>query len=112
MIRRDHDKTFYSYGWDEEKSKILYSTHKLPLPNIFQGATFKKHCSMLIDERQQQFNNFSKLFFILPTTTDHKENINHFINNVQLHPIDIDHNDFAMKYSPTKKYLNPSDLDS
>ena len=43
MIREDPDKIFYSYGWDEEKSKILYSTHKLPLPNIFQGTAFKKH---------------------------------------------------------------------
>ena len=67
---------------------------------------------MLIDERQQQFNNFSNFFFILPITTDHKEKTNQFINNVQPHPIDIDYNDFAIKYSPSKKYFNPSDLDS
>ena len=47
----------------------------------------------------------------MSTTTDRKKK-NQFINNVQLHPIHIDHNDFAMKYFPTKKYFNPSDLDS
>ena len=40
MIRRNPDEIFYSYGFDQEKSKIFYSTHKLPLPTIFQGATF------------------------------------------------------------------------
>ena len=67
---------------------------------------------MLIDERQQLGNDFSKLFFILLTTTDHKDKINQFINNVQLHLIDNDYNDFATKYSSTKKDFNPSDLDS
>ena len=66
MIRADPDKIFYSYGFDEEKSRILYSTHKLPLQNIFQGIAFKKHYSMLIDERQQQFNNFSFFLFCQP----------------------------------------------
>ena len=73
MISGNSNEIFYSYGFDEEKSKILYLTHKLPLPNIFQGTAFKKHYSKLIDERQQFGNDFSKLFFILPTTTDCKE---------------------------------------
>ena len=62
---------------------------------------------MLIDERQQIGNNFSKLFFILPITTDRKENVKQFVDNVQLHPIDIGYNEFAIKYS-----FSPSDLDS
>ena len=73
MISGNSNEIFYSYGFDEEKSKILYLTHKLPLPNIFQRTAFKKHYSKLIDERQQFGNDFSKLFFILPTTTDCKE---------------------------------------
>ena len=73
MISGDSNEIFYSYGFDEEKSKILCLTHKLPLPNIFQGTAFKKHYSKLIDGRQQFGNDFSKLFSILPTTTDRKE---------------------------------------
>ena len=34
MIRGDSDEIFYSHGFDEEKKKTLYSTHKLPLPNM------------------------------------------------------------------------------
>ena len=60
---------------------------------------------MSIDQRQQFGNDFSQLFLILTTTTDSKEKINQFINNVQLHPIDIDYNEFATKNSSEKKKI-------
>ena len=53
---------FFSYGYDEERSKVLYSSFKYPLPNIFQGTTFKNHARMLIEEKQTQ--ETSKLFFL------------------------------------------------
>ena len=37
------------YGYDEERSKVLYSSFKHPLPTIFQGTAFKKHTKMLIE---------------------------------------------------------------
>lgn len=40
--RGDEDKTFLSYGYDEDNSNVLYSTYKQILPNIFQGTPFKK----------------------------------------------------------------------
>ena len=60
---------------------------------------------MSIDQRQQFGNDFSQLFLILTTTTDRKEKIIQFINNVQLHPIDIDYNEFATKNSSEKKKI-------
>ena len=72
MIRQDSEKIFYSYDFDAEKSKILFSPHKLPIPNIFQGTVFKKHYGMLIDQRQQFGNDFSQLFLILTTMTDRR----------------------------------------
>ena len=30
-------------GYDEERSKVFYSSFKHPLPTIFQGTSFKKH---------------------------------------------------------------------
>ena len=81
----------------------MCSPHKLPIPNIFQGTVFKKHYGMSIDQRQQFGNDFSQLFLILTTTTDRKEKIIQFINNVQLHPIDIDYNEFVTKNSSEKK---------
>ena len=86
MIRGDPMKFFVSYGYDEERSKVLYSSFKHPLPNIFQGSAFKKRAKMLIEEKQVQ--KTSKLFFFLPSTTDRKEKINTFLGNVNFCPID------------------------
>ena len=46
MVRGDKNETLLSYGYDEDKSNILYSTFKQMLPNIFQGTSFKKHHPM------------------------------------------------------------------
>ena len=86
MVHRDSDETFFSYGYDAERSKIMYSSFKHSLPIIFQGTAFKKNTKMLIEEKGTA--DSSKLFFFLPSTTDHKEKVNKFFNNVHLHPID------------------------
>ena len=92
MIGRDPDETFLSYSYDEERSKVLYSSYKHPLLNIFQGTAFQKHAKMLIEERSAE--DISQLFF-LPSTTDCKEKINKFFGNVHLHPIDCSYEDFS-----------------
>ena len=39
---------------------------------------------------QNQGNlKFSKIFMFLPSTLDHKEDIQQYNNNVNLHPIDV-----------------------
>ena len=86
IIRGDSNEVSYSYGYDEERSKILYSSFKLPLQNIFQVTAFKKHAKMLIEEKKTQ--EASDLLFFLPSTTDCKEKINNFFGNANLHPID------------------------
>ena len=63
------DPNSYSYGFNEEKSKVLCASMKQPLPNIFQGTAFKKHVAFLIDA--QGYESSSKTFFFL--TTDRKE---------------------------------------
>ena len=73
MVRGDSDETFFSHGFDEERSKVLYSSFKHPLPNIFQGTAFKKHAKMLIEERS------AADFFFFSSTTDHKEKIDKFL---------------------------------
>ena len=42
-VRGDPDEQFYSYGFDDEWSKVLCASVRQPLPNIFQGTAFKKH---------------------------------------------------------------------
>ena len=60
MIWGDPDEVFFYYGYDEERSKVLYSSFKHSLLNILQGTAFKKHAKMLIEENQTQ--ETSKLF--------------------------------------------------
>ena len=96
MMRGDEDEIFLSYGFDEGKSNILYSSYKQILPNIFQGTSFKKHNTMLLNEITIQ--EHSNIFFFLPSTTDKNEKINQFFKNVSLHPIDCRYEDF-------RKYL-------
>ena len=47
---------------------------------------------MLIKERSAE--DFSRLFFFSPSTTDRKEKKNFFFGNVHLHPIDCSYEDF------------------
>ena len=63
MVKRDKDETFFSYGYDENKSKLLYSVSKQIMPNISQGEACKKHSPKLLNERSME--NFSKMFFYL-----------------------------------------------
>ena len=109
MIRGDPDEVFLSYGFDEERSKVLYSSFKHPLPIIFQDTASKKHAKMLIKEKQTQ--EISKLSFFLPSTTDRKEKINKFFGNVNLHPIDCPYDDFV-NYSTKNHSLLLHHLDS
>ena len=81
-VRGDEDKMYLSYRYDEDKSSVLYSNVEQILPNIFQGTFFKKHNPMLLDQRAVQ--EYSELFFFLPSTTDGKEKINQFQKNVSL----------------------------
>ena len=53
MIREEPGKVFYSYRYDEKRSKILYSSFKQPQANIFQGTAFKKHIPHLIEKNKQ-----------------------------------------------------------
>ena len=109
MIQGDPDGTFLLYGYDEEKSKVLYSSYKHPLPNIFQGTAFKRHAEMLIEERSAE--DFSRLLFFLPSTTERKEKINKFFGNVHLHPIDCSYEAFSNYYVKSHTFY-PQHLDS
>ena len=77
MTQETRMRFFFSYGYDEERSKVLYSSFKHPLPNIFQGIAFKKHAKMLIEEKKIQ--ETSKLFFFLQSITGCKEKLKIFL---------------------------------
>ena len=86
---------------------------KQPLSNIFQGTAFKKHVLFLIESKGTECS--SKLFFFLPSTTDRKEKINRWVNNVNLHPINCLYDDFKnfapQRFEIQKKGIQLQDLD-
>ena len=47
VVRGDENELFLelflSYGYNEEKSMVLFFSFKQALPNTFQGTSFKKH---------------------------------------------------------------------
>ena len=91
VVHRDPAKYFLLYGFDKVKSKLLFSTFKKWLLNIFQSTCFKKHKTFLTSENKGEQ---SCLFYYLPSTTDRKESINQHMGHVQLHPIDCIYEDF------------------
>ena len=107
-LRGDKKETFYSYGYDKERSKLLYCTMKQPLPNIFQCTSFKKHKDFLIQEKLHESNE-SSLFLFLPSTLDRKEEFLQFKSSVNLHPIDALDDD--LKAMNSDKDFNPAQLD-
>ena len=39
----DERECFLDYGYSKENSKILYSTHKMKIPNSFRATIFNRH---------------------------------------------------------------------
>ena len=70
MVRGDKDETFFSCGYNGNKSKVLCSVSKQIMPQVFQGTPFKKDVSQILNERSRE--DFSRMFFYLPNTTDRK----------------------------------------
>ena len=108
-LRGDKNETFFSYGYDSEKSKMLYCSMKQQIPNIFQCTCFKKHHQYLLNEKATD-KLASSLFLFLSSTLDRKESILQFKNSVNLHPIDSFYDD--MKALNNDKDFNPFELES
>ena len=84
----DIEEPFFSYGYNDEKSKVLYSAAKDRMPNATILTCFKKHFHEIMNERLHNEES-SGLFFYLPSITECKEKINQFRENVNLNPIDF-----------------------
>ena len=110
VLRGDENEIFFSYGFDSNKEKILYSTTKQKISNAFVSTSFKKHFQEVLNEKRD-IENHSQLFYYLPSITDRKESINKWLGNVNLTPIDFDLN-FIEHFSTTKTKLQPHLLDS
>ena len=86
VLRGDSDETFLSYGFDKTRSKTLFSYSKQQIPNAFVSVAFKKHFEQIMSGDRDES---SALFYFLPSLSDRKEEINQYLNNVSLTPVDL-----------------------
>ena len=77
-----------SYGLDAEKASVLYSSSKQKIPDAFISTSFKKHYSEIMNESRET-EDFSTLFYYLPSITDRKEDTNQHRNKVNISPVDF-----------------------
>ena len=106
-VRGDESECFFDYGYTEENSKVLYSMHKMKIPNSFSATIFNRH-RIQYDSGALLDKDFSKIFFFLPSTTDRVEDINMYMNSVNLMPIDIEPSEFGKDFDPsTLDFKNP-----
>ena len=103
------NETFFSYGFDKERLKVLYYTVKQPLPNTFQCTAFKKHIQYLLNQNQDK-GCCSKMFLCLPSTLDCKEELNKWSEHVNLHPIDISYE--QLRALNGNQNFQPEDLEN
>ena len=109
VLRGDQEEIFFSYGYDKNKSKILYSYSKQQIPDAFISTAFKKHFNEIMNEKRDE--NSSTLFYFLPSISDRKEAINQWKNNPSL--VSIDFNiDFIESFSKQQEKFRPDLLNS
>ena len=109
VLRGDQEEIFFSYGYDKNKSKILYSYSKQQIPDAFISTAFKKHFNEIMNEKRDE--DSSTLFYFLPSISDRKEAINQWKNNPSL--VSIDFNiDFIESFSKQQEKFRPDLLNS
>ena len=99
---------FFSYRYNEKKSKVLYSATKDKIPNAVITTSFKRHFWEVLNERRHN-EEFSTLFYFLPSITDRKEKMNQHRDNVNLNPLDCNL-DYLNSFSSDKEVTFRPDL--
>ena len=77
----DYHEVFFDYGYSKENSKILYSTHKMKVPNSFSTTIFNRH-RIQYESGAFSETESSNIFFYLPSTVDKIEEINKYLGSV------------------------------
>ena len=100
-FHNDLHENFFAHGYSKENCKILYSTHKMKIPNLFSTTIFSRH---IIQYESGVFGetDISNIFFLLPTTIDRIEEINKCLGSVNINAIDINIDEFQQNFDPSK----------
>ena len=87
VVRGSLEEVLLNYGFDKEKSKVLYSHYRRKIAKSFSGTTFNHHRTMV--ESGKVEGEMSNNFFFLPSIIDRSEEINRYLNNISISSIDI-----------------------
>ena len=90
---------FFDYGYVKSNSKLLYSTRKNKIPSSFKATSFGIHKNQYEGGAFIE-QDFSKIFFYLPSTVDRCEEINKYLTSVYLKPYHVDINDLGEGFNP------------
>ena len=84
-----------------ENCKILYSAHKMNIPNSFSTTIFGKH---RIQYESGAFGgtDSSNISFFLPSTVDRIDKIKKYLISVNLNANDINIAEFGQNFDPSK----------
>ena len=80
VVRGSPDEVFFNYGYNKDKSKVLYLDYRRRIPNSFSGTIFNRHRAMI--ETGEIDSDFSNIYFFLLSITDRSEDINQYLKNV------------------------------
>ena len=100
-VHGDDQECFFDYGFSKESSKVVYSTRKMKISNSFSSTIFNRY-RIQFEAGALSETEFSNVFFFLPSTTDRVEEINKYMNSVNLAPIDIEISAFGETFDPSK----------
>ena len=98
VVRGDEEGHFLNYKYDDNKSKLLYSFYKRRITNLFREMMFKRNRIMF--DGVESNTNFSKISFSLPSNMDKSEEINQYMNCVNIHLFDTDKKEISDGFNP------------
>lgn len=87
IVRVSPEEVFFNISFDKEKSKFLYSHYRRRILNVFCRTMYNRHRTMV--QSGELESDFSHLYFFLPSIADCSVEINQYLENVSITPIDI-----------------------
>ena len=98
-VKNNPEEQFFDYGYVKANSKMLYSTRKSKILSSFKATAFDNHKNqyeggVFLEE------DFSKIFFYLPSTVNRCEEINQYLTSVFLKPYHMDISDLGEGFNP------------
>ena len=102
-VKNNVDEQFFDYRYNKDNSKLLYSTKMLKIPSCFKATVFGQH-KMQYEGGAFSEENFSQIFFYLPSTVDRSEKINKHLTSVHLKPFHMHISDLGENFSPALNF--------